>query len=61
MKVKDYVKLLQELDQEKEIVICYDCGYSYFDPIPQVITKENKSSLDFEDKYKIGDYIIDCY
>jgi hypothetical protein len=57
MKVKEFIKHLQTLDQEKDIHIVYECSY-VFDP---EISIANDDWI-VDDKtfvYKKGDYLIE--
>lgn len=51
MKIKEYIEYLKSLDQEKDIWVNYDCGYSVFEPYVRVADED-------EGKIKKGDYYI---
>jgi hypothetical protein len=44
IKVKDFIKYLETLDQEKLIYVEYD-GYATFPPIPDVIDSEGNYKI----------------
>ena len=55
MKVKEFIKHLQTLDQDRDIHIVYDCYY-VFDPEVSIADE------DWDDKtfkYRKGDYLIE--
>jgi hypothetical protein len=65
MKVKDYIKHLQSLDQEKDIWARYEesdtRGYVTMEiPTPDVVTEEDIVT-DHDGQIKLGDYIIDVW
>lgn len=56
MKVYEFIKLLETLDQEKDIHIVYDTYYVY---APEVdVAEEDYEMRDGTFKYRKGDYFI---
>lgn len=56
MKVYEFIKLLETLDQEKDIHIVYDTYYVY---APEVeVAEEDFEMRDDTFKYRKGDYLI---
>ena len=56
MKVYEFIKLLETLDQEKDIHIVYDTYYVY---APEVeVAEEDFEMRDGTFKYRKGDYLI---
>lgn len=53
MKVRKLIEKLQELDQEKEIHLLYDCCYDVEIEIEQVSVDDVSA-----DMYPVGDYVI---
>lgn len=60
MKVKDYIKHLQSLDQEKDLWVRYDLYATMEIPTPYVVTEE-EIETDHDGQIKLGDYIIDVW
>ena len=59
MKVKELIKYLEKLDQEKDIWVSYDCGYRYLVPVPVHLARECDED-DIGTKIEEEDYIIDA-
>ena len=58
MKVKEFIRRLEQLDQEKEIFVIYD-SFSLFDPEVEVADEDNCQLHYLEQKgLKEGDYVI---
>ena len=60
MKVKDYIKHLQSLDQEKDLWVRYDLYATMEIPTPYAVTEEELAT-DHDGQIKLGDYIIDVW
>ena len=56
MTVAELIVLLEQLDQDRGIWVCYDGGVSWFAPYP-----DEQSESDYRNgKIKKGDYIINA-
>ena len=56
MTVRELIKHLQTLDQDRGIWVFYDGGYSIFPPVPDDIA--GAYDVDERRGVKLGDYII---
>ena len=56
MTVRELIEHLQTLEQDVQIWVCYDGGYSWFPPTPDEIAQNPRN----DGKVKIGDYIINA-
>lgn len=58
MKVKEFIRQLEQLDQEKEIFVIYD-SFSLFDPEVEVADEDSCRLHYLEQKgLREGDYVI---
>ena len=56
MTVRELIKHLQTLDQDKGIWVCYDGGFSWFPPVP-----DETADIPYRGgKIQPGDYIINA-
>ena len=57
MKVKDFIKYLEALDQEKNIWVVYD-GFAVFEPTPDMTAGAEEVSRHGKKGVELDDYII---
>ena len=61
MKVKDLIKELEKLDQEKGIWISYDYPCALLEPVPDSVADEDYLNVHKDKDVKVGDYIITAW
>ena len=63
MKVKVVSEYMQNLDQDKNIWVSYNCGFDFLPPVHDSIADESDVSMDRTNNrgVEIGDYIINAW
>ena len=61
MKVKELIKVLKQLDQEKNIWVLYDPPFACSEPDIQCLKDDDADWADMYEETEVGDYAIICY
>ena len=58
MTVREYIKYLKKLDQDKGIWVAYDFPCDMFEPIPDTVARAVHADIYGDIGVKEGDYVI---